>query len=477
MKIHLSIILLICVLLALTNCSKESVVINEPEPTVNQPPQSPDIEILKIRYNTVTISCSKAFDPDKDTLYYSLYLEDSLYISNSTIDLFYKFEHLEPETNYQGIVRVSDSINPAVDTEFSFTTSNYVTRFSHTLNSTLGNVGGGISIELTDDGGYIILGTISTLTHYLYVLKVDSLGYEQWSKFYDIKCSAFRGEIIKVSNGNYAFAIQEHIIMIDPSGKIVWHVTKEEYTDYISILENDNHELIIAGENSNMSSLSSYNLAGEEIWIKHYHGVDEVFVRSLCKTHDNNYTIFGATRGVIHDFWIMKIDQNGEMLWEKVYEDPEYAFADQIILCKDNGFVLAGQTHGNTGTSTSRIIKTDMFGNLLWDKSFRWNGFGTDVRSIVQNKDETYIFCADNGDTPSETVLVKLDQSGNLVWKNHFKPELSMDYIWHPSEIKLCPDNGVIVTGIKTWVWNGYEDQERGLWIFKTDEDGYYSIE
>jgi hypothetical protein len=476
MKAPILIILFFIALLTITNCKKGNIANEpEPEPIINHSPQSPDIELIKISYNTAIINCKKAIDLDGDKVYYSLLLEDSLLISNSKVELFYKFENLKQETTYHGIVRVSDSINPAVDTHFTFTTEKYITRFSHTLTSTLGETGAGMSIEITDDGGYIILGTISYLTNYWYVVKVDSLGYEQWSKFYDIKISDFAScEIIKVSNGNYVFAAQKHIVMIDQNGEILWHVIKEEFSGYNSIIENNNHELIVVGDNSKMISILCLNLSGEEIWTKQYQSINERNARSLCKTHDNNFMIFGVKRGDKNDFWIMKIGQNGEVLWEKIFESPDYAFAGQIILCKDNGFVLVGQTNDNLGTPTSRIIKTDMSGNLMWDKSFIWHFYGTQARSIVQNQDESYIFSADNG---YETVLAKLDQSGNLLWKNHFKPDLLMDYIWRTSEMKLCADNGVIVTGVKTWVWNGSENQEKGIWVFKTDKDGFYSIE
>ncbi len=480
MKITPSFVWILVLGLLVIHCKKEQEEIADPPPAVpepeeNLPPKIPLIDILHITYSSATINCTKAVDPENDQLYYSLYLEDSLIISHTDTNIFYKFENLAPQKEYKGKVTVTDSINPAVEVPFNFTTPKYVTRFSHIFTSVEGNLGGGLSIEFTDDGGYIILGTYSTGTHYLFCLKIDSLGFEQWSKFYDIHISDFNGKIISTSNNHYVFVIQQHLVMIDQNGEITWHVTGDEYDRYFWVLENKAHELIIAGTTSHTASLLKYSLDGEPIWTHQYHGVSERFVNSLCTSHDDNYMIFGTRRGDDdNDFWITKIDQSGEMIWEQVYEDPDYAFAEQIILCQDNGFALVGETWGNLDISSARVLKTDVDGNLLWDRAFLWDNFKTYAKSIVQNPDGTFLFAGNNGYSPEESVLVKLDHSGNLLWKRHFKPEDCLDYLWLSSEMRLCPDNGVVVTGIKSWVWYGCTGEVKGLWVYKTDEDGYY---
>lgn len=476
-----STLVLVGLILCLSACKKDEPVeeIVLPQPEENRPPDKPKVEILQLTGYTATLNCGNATDPDKDKLYYTLLLEDSIVIDHSETSIFHKFEGLRPNREYHGKILVSDSINPAVVVNFSFTTLKYFTRFSNVLTSTEGKTGSGLSIDFTDDGGYIVLGTISTNEQYVYVVKIDSAGYEQWSHFYDIHHSGYCGDIIRLSNNNYVFVIDEHIVMIDALGEIIWHHAYEGYTKLYEIIETEDQNLMAAGLISDQTSLVKYSFAGNEIWSKHYHNLGERYLNSFCQTHDDQYALFGTTReNDESDFWIMKVDQQGEVVWEKIFEDPDHAFAEQIILSDDQGFVLAGQTWGNYNLSSARILKTDEDGNLSWDQAFLWGTYGTYTKDIVQNPDGTYMISgySENGSYTESSYQAKLYSTGDLYWKRDYNPSGCLDYVWRSRAMKLCPDGGIVATGIKAWVWSGCEDEPWGIWVFKTDENGYYNL-
>jgi hypothetical protein len=169
---------------------------------------------------------------------------------------------------------------------------------------------------------------------------------------------------------------------------------------------------------------------------------------------------------------LLKINDEGEILWRKTYTDKAYAFARQIKPTVDKGFIFCGTSMGVRDIEESRVIKIDSEGNLLWDKSFLWDGFKTYAYSIDQTKDGGFIFSGGNGYSPMSALLVKLDQGGEVVWRKTYEPEY-MDYIWIGCDVKPTNDNGIIMTGGKGSVW-GYGPKESGLWVFKTDASGDY---
>ncbi|NOX84489.1 MAG: hypothetical protein GXO86_00760 [Chlorobi bacterium] len=475
MKFFKTIFFLFVFLSIFFSCRKDDTVVDDKvPPPVNTPPKLPEVTLLKLTYNSATISCGKAIDADNDTLYYSLYLKDSLILSSVSGDILYKFENLKPETFYEGKITVTDSVNEPVSSGFSFTTLKYKTLFSKIYN----NPGGGIagkSLAKTADGGYVVFGTINQESRFMFILKVDSLGYEQWSRIYDIKIHELYGEIIKTVQNNFVLVIDNNIIKIDDQGNILWHFVAEKKNYYYSVIESDG-ELLITGLINLSASLTKLTLNGEKLWERTYYDPYERDAGSICKSHDGNYVILGTAKvDDKRNFWILKADNEGNMIWDRIYESPFYDFTEQIVLTNDNGFIIAGNSLASQNVNMARVFKTDENGNLIWDRTFKWDRFKTYARGVTQTPDGSYVFCGSAGYTPQKSLLVKLDASGEVIWKQFYKPpDYIIDYIWRFGEVKVCSDDGFILLGGKSWVEFGYPGQEKGLWIMKTDEYGNY---
>lgn len=461
-------------ILLLISCEKEDIGKEEVQPPKNTAPlfSELDIMVLKVTANTATVSCKKAFDADGDNLYYSLYLGDTIVLHTVASDILYKFENLKPETAYHGKITVTDSINKAVEASFSFTTSVYRTLFSKVFSSPLGSIGGASSIEPTSDGGYIALGGILNDSRYVYVLKIDSLGYEQWSKAYDIDAYILDGQLIETSQHSYVFVSDSNIVKINSHGDIEWQYQGNHDSYYKSIMESDG-ELIISGTKAQKAHLIKFTLDGDKLMEKTYLNQYDRYASSICKSNDNNYVLLGVNReGTSDNFWLMKTNIDGEMLWEKTFEDDDFAFAKKLIVTKDGGFAIVGNSMGNLNKTSARVLKTNASGELEWDRAYKWDGFKTSASGIVQTDEGDFIFCGSDGYSKTEAILVKVDATGNLIWKKAYKPEGSLDYTWGLGVVKLCNDGGFILEGNKSWTWNGSDGQEKGLWIMKTDENG-----
>nr|NQU93512.1 hypothetical protein [Bacteroidota bacterium] len=457
----------------ITACSKEDANNGENviEPGINTPPLAMAVSVLDIRYNRATVSWEQAIDADDDTLHYSLFLGDSLISSNINTAYLYNFVNLLPATSYHGTVLVSDSINDPVIVNFNFTTPKYITTFSKVYHNDICTPGAGTSIEQTSDKGYIIAGVIACETLYTYLLKIDSLGYEQWNKTFDITGSTLRYRAIEALNGDFILVSNKSIVRTDPIGNTMWQFNDVgDFLDYFDIIETSDQELFAVGISAGQAIMTKLSKSGALLWKKSISDESFIFHLSMCETGDGNFAILGSIqKDLVSSFGILKIDHEGELIWEKVFETPDSDYAYSIKLTMDNGFILSGFTLKYFDVAT--IIKTNSEGDMEWLNTISNDALNTHAFDITQTKQGDYVFCGSTEYYKERTILQKLDANGSFLWEVIYKPENQMDYIWVPRDIKQTLDNGFVLTGIKNFIWNGnYE--ENGLWVLKTDPLG-----
>jgi hypothetical protein len=147
--------------------------------------------------------------------------------------------------------------------------------------------------------------------------------------------------------------------------------------------------------------------------------------------------------------------------WQKSYgssaNEMGFAIANAI---DGSGYVLAGSTSGNNGDVTGNkggtdawIVKIDLNGNLLWQKTF--GGSGSDwAYDIVATADGGYVFSGTSssvdGDLASltnhggtDTWVVKLSGNGDVIWQQ----ELGGSGTERGESIIATTDGGFVVGG------------------------------
>jgi hypothetical protein len=88
------------------------------------------------------------------------------------------------------------------------------------------------------------------------------------------------------------------------------------------------------------------------------------------------YILAGYTRQYEADYenaWLIKTDANGNELWNESYggkDSSEEAYS--VVQTSDGGYILAGHKGYFFGAEKSDawLIKTDMNGNMQWNKTF-----------------------------------------------------------------------------------------------------------
>ncbi len=201
------------------------------------------------------------------------------------------------------------------------------------------------SIEITDEGGFIMLGVTYSfglgLTS-MYVVKTDNLGNMIWQKSYGGSFADEGWAMHKLNDGNYVIVGQSnyasdstgaYIAKIDPDGIIIWEKNfkgAKQFQDFEDVKQLPNGNIVACGINQLTSSGSRY----------------QGILKALNPT-------------------------DGSVVWEKQYK---YNVVDSTIngfygldICSDGGIVISGliwDLHTYTHLPVAMwVVKTDCKGN------------------------------------------------------------------------------------------------------------------
>jgi hypothetical protein len=131
----------------------------------------------------------------------------------------------------------------------------------------------------------------------------------------------------------------------------------------------------------------------------------------------------------LHEYSLIKSDRYGDKIWDKSLAENEIVRANTLISTSDNGFALAGYTEisnssldldGQLTIQQSLIVKTDNDGIVEWTSTFGGSEY-EDASVLVQTYDDGFVF-AGSGDSYGrswdefQTPLHRIDSQGNLQW-------------------------------------------------------------
>jgi len=218
----------------------------------------------------------------------------------------------------------------------------------------------------------------------------------------------------------------------------------------------------------------------QEEWPKYYGLSANAKSFDLIECYDKGYIIAGSSKYGAYQpqGWLIKTDINGEILWDKWIGDGSYLTSNySIAQTNDNGFIISGATQKINLNRDSFVLKLDACGNKEWCVIYPNNNLTFDyANGIVQNPDGTYTALVSyyGGNTAEERIwLFKLDQNGNTLWRKLYATD--PDYLdeYGRSLIRVS-DSGVLISGSNWMQVNGYPGQWwwTPFWI-KVDLEGY----
>ncbi len=194
--------------------------------------------------------------------------------------------------------------------------------------------------------------------------------------------------------------------------------------------------------------------------------------------------------GMSSDFWLIRLDKNGIKLWDKTIGGSSSDRPAALLVLSD-GYVLSGTSSSSlSGEKTDSvrggddfwIVKTDLLGNVLWDRTV--GGLSNDELTCMAYTTDHYLVLggwtlspigADKTSAPFgdfDFWWVKLDSMGNFIL------EKTLGGLLGDNCFGMTPttDNGVIMAGYSNSPVSFTKSQpSQGLydyWVLKVDSIG-----
>ena len=206
---------------------------------------------------------------------------------------------------------------------------------------------------------------------------------------------------------------------------------------------------------------------GEVQWKKAFGGSNHDRAFEIDLTKDGGYILVGLTKsndGDVsgnhgdYDAWVLKLDSLGGIQWQKCIGGSGWEEAWDVQQTTDGGYIVTGRsgsTDGdltvNHGLSDFWVVKLNVYGVLVWQKSL--GGSGLDIGyAIDQTSDGGYIIAgesqSDDYDVTSnqgnsDYWVVKLNFEGKIEWERSYGGS-ALD---RANDIQQTREGGYIVFG------------------------------
>jgi hypothetical protein len=151
---------------------------------------------------------------------------------------------------------------------------------------------------------------------------------------------------------------------------------------------------------------------------------------SVQQTTDAGYIITGTKYSYEPTFlsqmvWLIKTDANGNKVWDRIFGGLGNDIGYSVQQTHDGGYIITGSTESfGAGSQDLWLIKTDSYGNEIWDKSFDGSGWN-EGKSVQQTSEGGYIisgsaYSYSSGGKNGVVWLIKTDTNGNKIWDKTF---------------------------------------------------------
>ncbi|MBD3233011.1 MAG: T9SS type A sorting domain-containing protein [candidate division Zixibacteria bacterium] len=210
-------------------------------------------------------------------------------------------------------------------------------------------------------------------------------------------------------------------------------------------------------------------IALDTLWTETYGGEYQEYLETLERTSDGGYILAGSTNSFTGDwdFYLVKIDSLGDTLWTRLYGGTENDEAYAAIQTSDGGYLLAGYSRAfGEYTGDVYYVKTDEFGNEVWNKSI--GGDSWDVaRSVMETNDGGYLISGwtqSFGAGDRDIYIIKTDENGDTLWSRTYGG-YSRDEGWDATQVD---NGGYIILGSTA----SFGQLATNIWILKLFSNG-----
>ena len=319
-------------------------------------------------------------------------------------------------------------------------------KFGNLINNgdTLSLIRGGGNIAskllLTEDGGFIVLGTVEDTLNAntdIYINKFSSDATSEWEKYIGTNSNEEGAAIKKSSPGyiiagstdaedlsisNMAGSKDIYLVKIDDEGNVEWTknhgFAEDDYSGDVIVIDNG---YIVVGTSihpelaySNIMLCKS-NLTGTSFDNTFYGGSNNDYGVAIVKVEDGGYIIVGNVEeiaGSNSNVYVIKVDDLGSIIWDKEYGTTALNDQGFDIIKSNGGFIIVGTKELPSGPA-AYFLKVDGNGEILVENTY--GGYGQTIYSIESTSDGGYIMTGSSGVEGNEMIcLIKANSEGEL---------------------------------------------------------------
>jgi len=346
------------------------------------------------------------------------------------------------------------------------------------------NIGGsdweyGESVQQTTDGGYIFAGhtfSNSTFDYDIVLTKTHPDGTIHWQKFfggddwdlaYSVKQTSDGGYIVTGYTYSYGNGESDvYLLKVSSNGKQLWdkYFGGAFWDEGYSVQETFDGGFIVVGLTYSFGA-GEYDVYvvktranGGLEFEQTFGGIGDDHAWSVQQTSDFGYIIAGYTESFgagMRDIYVIKLDPGTELQWQKTYDGTNDDVGYSIQQTADGGYIITGFVsywcpYLGTYQKDIALIKTDMFGNEQWSKTYPGSAdfcSGDDIGYCAkQTSDGGYIITGETrsyGQGIADIYLIKTDPNGEMEWQK-VMGDIEWDYA---TSVQQTSDDGFIVAG------------------------------
>lgn len=342
----------------------------------------------------------------------------------------------------------------------------------------------------TKDNGFMLAGC--EWPDNLTLVKMDNKGNTEWDRTYPLSCDLV--DLIEVSDEGLILFNQQFIAKTDKSGNIQWMKKWEGNPEISSVFQTEDGGYIIAGskldeQTQNFWSdicLLKLDAQGVSQWNQSYQITSGEWKSmdwwsspqcTVFQTSDGGFRITAHVCGYSGPLaWLIDTYSNGTsnfqkmIQWKNILTYDYYAKNTISFLSSDNGFVLVGTI--NAETNDIILAKTDLEGNLEWEKIVGEQDGHDEVCLVIPTNDQGFVLAWRKWDNDLRVfrkytaVITKFNAMGDSQWTHGYNIELR-DEEWINTLIETS-DGGFSLAGLTSSYGSGLTD----LWLVRTDDRG-----
>jgi len=336
------------------------------------------------------------------------------------------------------------------------------------LSSISNAFGSQMHIIKVDDKADILFSKIASLPKFnkaVAIVKTPSNGYFVGGYTLDgsllvIKLDANANLIYFKSFGTKNYDRMNNLVLLSDGGVLaVGSSTTSRST---------NDDMFNTGLGNSDIFLTRFSKDGKKLWSKKFGtGYDDSGI-DAAEASDGSIVVVSTTSyNKNRDVSFMRITQNGNRIWLKHYQkeanNDNTVVPKKIIRLKDNNFVVALTQYNNMRKEHIRLVKFDLYQNILIDKEI-FTTYPSEINDIKEYSDGTFIAVGYVKDsTNTDGLAMILDSNLAMLTQEHYGQD-NYDVF---NAVTIMNNSQAGVAGIHT----DNTSQETNMWITKLNHD------